>query len=181
MAKTTLKNDFDLSSHDGGTAGLKLGGVLVTATAAEINGVADVGSRVVNVGDNTAYTVLAANSGKVHTIPNLTADLTITLPTPAAGLEYVFIYAGVAADAQDWQLDTGSDTNFYLGGVVHLDTDAGSGGDEVVPVAGDGNSNSKLNVLVPDVGTRVELVCDGTNWILTGQVVGATAPTFADQ
>ena len=37
MAKTTLRNDFDLSSHDGATEGLKLGGVLVTSTAAEIN------------------------------------------------------------------------------------------------------------------------------------------------
>lgn len=194
MAKTTLKNDLDLSSHDGSSAGLKLGGTLVTATAAElnildgvtataaeINAAADVGSRVVDIGDNTTYTVLAANSGKIHTLPNLTADITITLPTPAAGLEYVFIYAGVAADAQDWLFDTGSDTNFYLGGLVHLDTDAGSAGDEVVPIAGDGNSNSKLSVLVPDVGTRVEMVCDGTNWILTGQVVGATVPAFADQ
>jgi hypothetical protein len=96
-------------------------------------------------------------------------------------LAYTFRYSGVAADAQDWIIDTGSDTNFYLGGVVHLDTDAGLGGDEIVPVAGDGNSNSKLTVLVPDVGTEVSMICDGTNWHLTGRVVGATAPTFADQ
>lgn len=139
------------------------------------------GSGVVSVTDATTYTVTAANSGKTHFIPNLTADITISLPTAAAGLRYEFIYAGVAADAQDWAIDTGSNTNFYLGGLAHLDTDAGSGGDEVVPVAGDGNSNSIVNVLVPDVGTRVLVVCDGTNWVLSGQVVGATAPTFADQ
>ena len=51
---------------------------------------------------------------------------------------------------------------------------------ETEPVC-DGNSNSIVNVLVPDVGTRVLVVCDGTNWVLSGQVVGATAPTFADQ
>lgn len=140
-----------------------------------------IGSQVVAIPDAATYTVLAANSGKVHTIPNLTADTVITLPTPANGLQYEFIYAGVAADAQDWALDTGSNTNFYLGGVVHLDTDAGSAGDEVVPVAGDGNSNSILNVLVPDVGTCVRLICDGTNWIASGKVVSATAPTYADQ
>ena len=155
--------------------------VTVTATAAEINAAADVSAKHVDIGDNTTYTVLAANSGKTHTLPNLTADITISLPTASAGLEYTFVYAGVAADAQDWIIDTGADANFYLGGLVHLDTDAGSAGDEVVPIAGDGNSNSKLSVLVPDVGTRVHMICDGTSWILSGQVVGATVPSFADQ
>lgn len=140
-----------------------------------------IGTQIVSVPDAATYTVLAANSGKPHYIPNLTADTTLSLPTAASGLDFTFIYAGVAADAQDWAIDTGSDTNFYLGGVVHLDTDAGSAGDEVVPVAGDGNSNSILNVLVPHVGTSVRVTCDGTNWILSGSVVGATAPTFADQ
>lgn len=139
------------------------------------------GGGVVSVTDAATYTVTAANSGKTHFIPDLTQDITISLPTAAANLRYEFVYAGVAADASDWAIDTGSNTNFYLGGVAHLDTDAGSAGDEIVPVAGDGNSNSILNVLVPDVGTRVLAVCDGTNWVLSGQVVGATAPTFADQ
>ncbi len=153
----------------------------VDATAAEINAAADVSARVVEVPDAATYTVLAANSGKTHILPNLTADITIALPAVADGLEYSFWYGGVAADAQDWALDTGSDTNYYVGGVAHLDTDAGSAGDEVVPVAGDGNSNSILNVLVPGPGTRVDLACNGTLWYVNGVVVGATAPTFADQ
>lgn len=153
----------------------------VTATAAEINAAADVSGRVIAIPDAATYTVLAANSGKVHTLPNLTADIVITLPAVSAGLEYTFVYAGVAADVQDWQFDTGSDTNFYLGGLVHMDTDAGSAGDEIVPVAPDGDSNSKANILVPDVSTKVSMVCDGTNWILDGTVVSATAPTYADQ
>lgn len=139
------------------------------------------GGGVVSVTDAASYTVLAANSGKTHFVPDLTQDAVFALPTPAAGLRYEFIYAGVAADAHDWAIDTGSNTNFFLGGVAHLDTDAGSAGDEVVPVAGNGSSNSILNVLVPDVGTRVLVVCDGTNWVVSGQVVGATAPTYADQ
>ena len=153
----------------------------ITSTAAEINAAADVSARLVDIGDNTTYTVLAANSGKPHVLPDLTADITITMPAVASGLEYTFLYYGIAADAHDWIIDTGADANFYLGGLAHLDTDAGSGGDEVVPVPPDGNSNSKLSVLVPDVGTRVTLLCDGTSWILSGYVVGATAPTYADQ
>lgn len=153
----------------------------VTATAAEINAAADVSGRIVNVTDAASYTVLAANSGKPHMLPDFTASCTLALPTAASGLEYEFYYKGVAADAQNWVINTGSNTNFFLGGLVHLDTDAGAAGDEVVPIAGDGNSNSKLTVVTPDVGTRVKVICDGTNWILSGFVVSATVPSFADQ
>ena len=133
-------------------------------------------SRHVDIGDNTAYTVLAENSGKVHTIPDLTGDLTISLPTPAAGLYYEFWYAGVAADAQDWAIDTGSNTNFLLGGLLQVD-DAPAA-DSAAP---NGSSNSIVNVLTPEPGTVVKLACDGTNWILSGTVASANAPTFADQ
>jgi hypothetical protein len=134
------------------------------------------------VADAATYTVDAANSGLTHYLPNLTADITISLPDPAAGLWFEFAYAGVAADAQDWIITTGSNTNYFLGGVVHLDSDADAAGDEVVAVASDGNSNSKLTVLVPNVGTRVRVEChNGVLWIASGFVVAATAPTFTDQ
>lgn len=133
------------------------------------------------IADAATYTVTAANNGKTHILPNLTASCTIALPTATAGLEYEFIYGGVAADAQNWVLDTGADANYYLGGLVHLDTDAGAAGDEIVPIAGDGNSNSKLTVVTPDVGTKVKVLCDGTNWYLNGIAVSATVPSFADQ
>lgn len=164
-----------------GGGGLEIGGTALTATMAEINSAADVSGKVVSVADAATYTVLAANSGKTHIMPNLTASCTISLPTASAGLEYKFIYGAVAADAQNWVIDTGSDTNFYLGGLVHLDTDAGSAGDEVVSAVGDGDSNSKLTVVTPDAGTEVSLICDGTNWYLSGVVNSASIPTFADQ
>lgn len=136
----------------------------------------------VTIADAATYTVLAKNSGLTHWLPNLTADITITPPSPKAGLWFEFAYAGAAADAQDWIINTGSDTNYFKGGVVHLDTDSDAAGDEVVAVASDGNSNSKLTVNVPNVGTWVRIECaDGTTWNVTGYVVAATAPAFADQ
>jgi hypothetical protein len=138
-------------------------------------------SNYVVVPDAATYTLLAANTGKVHIMPNLTADCTITMPAEKAGLSFEFIYGGVAADAQDWIFDTGSNTNYYLGGLVHLDTDANSAGDEAVPVYPDGNSNSKLTVNVPEAGTSVKFICNGTLWYVNGQAVAATAPAFADQ
>ena len=156
-------------------------GTLLTATAAELNAAADVSAKLVSIADATTYTVLAANSGKTHVLPDLTATCTLSLPTPASGLEYRFIYKGIAADASNWVFNTLSDTNYYVGGLLHADTNAGSAGDELVPIAGDGNSNSKLTVVTPDVGTTVHMICNGTLWILSGYVVSATVPSFADQ
>ncbi len=45
-------------------------------------------SAPVTITDAATYAVLAADSGKVHIFPNLTASCTATLPTAAAGLEY---------------------------------------------------------------------------------------------
>lgn len=136
-------------------------------------------TAMVAVPDAATYTVLAANSGKIHIMPDLTADCVLSLPTAAAGLYYEFWYGGVAADAQDWQFDTGSDTNFYLGGFVELDTS----GNTVVLEAPDGDSNSIVNIFTPAPGTLVKMYCDGTNWYLNGTVHSDTADgvTWADQ
>ncbi len=131
--------------------------------------------------DAATYAALAVNSGKPHIMPNLTADCTITLPAPASGLEFEFIYGGVAADAQNWIINTASDTNYFTGGLVHLDANADAAGDEVVPIAGDGNSNSKLTVVTPNVATRVKVISNGTLWNLSGMAVSNTVPSFADQ
>ncbi len=129
------------------------------------------------ISDAATYTVKAYNAGMIHYIPDLTADCTITLPTADQGLWFEFVYAGVAADAQDWIIDTGSDTNYYIGGLLYVD-DAPAANS----VAGDGNSNSKCSVLVPEPGTRIRVECtDGTLWCLSGVVAAASAPTFADQ
>ena len=130
------------------------------------------------VSDAATYTVLADNAGLSHYIPDLSQDITITLPTPAAGLWFDFVYAGIAADAQDWLIDTGSDTNYFIGGLMFCDQD----GDALAPIAGDGNSNSKLTVLTPEPGTRIRVEStNGTTWTLSGYVLSATVPSFADQ
>lgn len=127
--------------------------------------------------DAATYTVKDYNSGITHVVPNLTADITITLPAAEAGLEYQFIFGGAAADAQDWLIDTGSNTNYFVGGLVHLL----NGTPDIETVYSDGNSNSKLTVLTPGAGTSVRIHSDGTKWYVNGHVVSATAPSFADQ
>lgn len=131
--------------------------------------------------DAATYTVKDYHSGCLHILPNLTADIVITLPTPSAGLTYRFWYGGAAADAQDWLLDTTSNTNYFVGGGVHLDEDAADA--EAASVYSDGNSNSKLTVLTPAAGTWVEIISNGTVWYVNACVVSASASAlaFADQ
>lgn len=134
----------------------------------------------VAIGDAN-YTVLAEHSGKPHLVANVSADRTFTLPAGKAGLDYEFIAQVGAADGHDWIISTGSDTRYFLGAVTHFDTDADAAGDEVVNVSPDGNSNSKLQINLPQGGTRIRMICDGTLWTVYGTVVSTTAPTFADQ
>jgi hypothetical protein len=153
----------------------------ITASAAEINARAAAASRYVNVTDAATYSVLAADSGKIHIMPNFTASCTLTLPTASAGLEYIFIGKAVAADAQDWIIKSPSATNYFIGGVSFADTDAGAGADEIhAGIYSNGSTNDFLTVVTPGAGTRIHVICDGTNWIVNGQVFSATVPAFSD-
>jgi hypothetical protein len=153
----------------------------ITATAAEINARATAASRFVNVTDAATYTVLAADSGKIHIMPDFTASCTLTLPTAAAGLEYTFIGKAVAADAQNWIIKSPSATNYFIGGVSFADTDAGAGADEIhAGIWSNGSTNDFLTIVTPGAGTRIHVICDGTNWIANGQVFSATVPAFSD-
>jgi hypothetical protein len=118
--------------------------------------------------------------GDVTTYGALTADTVITLPTSAAGLTYEFWFCSTAAEAQNAKISTGSATNCFAGGVVHLDADSGTGADEVVPVYSNGSSNDVLTLITPGAGTWVKVASSGTTWYLVGTVVSATAPTIAD-
>jgi hypothetical protein len=148
----------------------------VTATAAEITNKCDGDNSYVSTGTTASYTVLAANTGKLHTMGNIGAHQTITLPTAAAGLNYKFIFNGDADEAQNFIIDSGTNDACFIGGVQHEDTS-----DTMAPVYSDGNSNSIFTMVVPGAGTEIDILCDGTDWYIWGRVVGNTVPTFADQ
>lgn len=133
----------------------------------------------VAIPDAATYSVDKDHSGRIHFFPDLTADITVTLPEAFAGATYEFIYAGTAADVQDWTINAAATTELFKGGVVHLDTDAGAAGIEVVAVDSDNTDDDTLTVNVPFVGTHVKIVSDGDFWYVTGQVVSATAPAFS--
>jgi len=138
-------------------------------------------TAMIAVPNGASYAVLAANSGKVHIIADQGQDATLTLPAVAAGLYYEFWHGMEAADGHDWIFNTGADVNYFKGGLLFVDSDAGPVGAEVSTIAGDGNSHSKLQVNLPSTGTVVKMYCDGTNWFLNGTVFSTTIPAFADQ
>ena len=135
--------------------------------------------RPVAVTDAATYSVLAKNSGKLHAFPDLTADCTITLPTVEDGLKFEFMYAGAAADAQDWIIVTSATTELFKGGIVFHDENIGGAGIEVLAVYADFSNDDTFTILTPQVGTRVTFTSDGTSWLTNGTVISDTVPTFA--
>jgi len=132
------------------------------------------GGTPVVVTDAAAYAVLAADSGNLHVVPDVSQNTTMTLPAAAAGLNYEFIYGGAAADASN-HIFVPQATEFFIGGVTFHDAQA----DATTSVWSDGNSNDVFTLVTP--GTyRVKFVSDGTSWYVTGEITGATVCTMAD-
>ena len=136
------------------------------------------GMKVTPVALTDADTTLTAtaNGGRTNVVPAITADRTLTLPSPAAGVYFKFIYGGAAEETENLIIDTGSDTNFFIGGIIHLDSNADN-----VSVYADGNSNSILTLTDFGLFEINILGKDSTNWYIWGNQEGADAPAFTDQ
>ena len=146
-----------------------------TSTGA-ITEVTTFGDGPVSLADADVTLTNATHSGRVLLVPDGGQDNTYTLPAPIAGSVFRFVYAGGAADATDAIIVTPGNTNFFIGGVTFLDSD-----NEVSSVFSDGNSNSKIQINVPQ-GFDVTIVGkDTTYYQIFGNVTSTTAPAFADQ
>ena len=130
----------------------------------------------ITLGDENTTLTATANAGRINVVPAITGNRTLTLPSPTAGIWFRFIYGGAAEEAENLIIDTGSDTNFFIGGVVHLDSDADN-----VSVYSDGNSNSTLTLTDFGIFEINVLAKDSTNWIIWGYQQGADVPAFGDQ
>lgn len=137
-----------------------------------------IGNSPVELTDANA-SILPANSGRPHLIPNVTADRTFTLPAvaDAVGCMFSFIAEVGAADGHDWIFATAAADELYAGGVLSVDTDAGPA--TVAAVVADQSDDNALQVNLPQGGTRVDMYCDGAQWVVSGTVVSAAAPAFS--
>ena len=130
----------------------------------------------ITFGDENTTLTATANAGRVNVVPAITGNRTLTLPSPTAGVWFKFIYGGAAEEAENLIIDTGSDTNYFIGGIIHLDSNADN-----VSVYADGNSNSILTLTDFGIFEINVLAKDSTNWIIWGYQQGADAPAFTDQ
>ena len=136
------------------------------------------GLQVTPVTFSDADTTLTAtaNAGRVNVVPAITGNRTLTLPSPTAGVWCKFIYGGAAEEAENLIIDTGADANYFIGGIVHLDSNADN-----VSVYSNGSSNSVLTLTDFGIFEINVLAKDSTNWIIWGYQEGADAPAFTDQ
>jgi len=146
------------------------------ASTGTITEVITLGDGPVTLGDENTTLTNATHSGRLIVVPAISANRTITLPSPVAGAHFKFIYGGAAEETENLIFDTGADANYFIGGVVHDDSDANN-----VTIYADGNSNSKLT-LTDFGGMEINILAkDSTNWLIWGFSQGVDAPAFGDQ
>ena len=146
------------------------------ASTGTITEVITLGDGPVTLGDENTTLTNATHSGRLIVVPAITANRTITLPSPVAGAHFKFIYGGAAEEAENLIFDTGADANYFIGNIVHDDSDA-----DDVSIYADGNSNSTLTLT--DFGSmEINILAkDSTHWLIRGFSQGADAPAFAEQ
>ena len=146
------------------------------ASTGAITEVITMGDAPVALGDEDKTLDNATHSGRVLAVPALASNTTITLPAPVAGPSIKLINAGAAEEAENLIIQTPGNSNFFLGNVQHLDTNADNAG-----IYANGSSNSKLTLT--DFGSmEINIVGkDSTNYYIWGNVVSEDAPAFADQ
>tara|TARA_R110002020_G_scaffold167808_2_gene356328 strand:+ start:4707 stop:5177 length:471 start_codon:yes stop_codon:yes gene_type:complete len=141
----------------------------------------DVGSCVYAAAD---ITLLSSQAGGTVIMADSAAK-TIKLPTDVVnGMTFDFAYVAAAAEGHDITIDTQSDTNYFVGGLSILDTDATTDGTEaLVPILPNGSSNSKAALKTVDNGTWFRCVNYNNVWYMYGQICSATATAvvYADQ
>ena len=146
------------------------------ASTGAITEIMTMGDAPVALADENKTLDAATHSGRTLVVAALAANRTITLPAPVAGQSYKLIYGGAAEEAENLILLTPGNSNFFLGGIVHLDSNADN-----VSVYSNGSSNSSLTLT--DFGVfEINVVAkDSTNYYIWGYQEGADVPAFADQ
>ena len=128
---------------------------------------------------NDAAQTLAASTHSHRTIivPDTGADRIYTLPTPAAGVSFHFVYGGAAADATGITIKTANNTMFFKGSVTHHDTD--QTGQTSAAVFANGTDEFTFACdLVQALDLRIVGI-SATLSVISGSSTGATPCTFA--
>jgi len=134
----------------------------------------------VSLADADVTLTEATHAGRLLIGNDLTADRTLTLPTPIAGMQFRIVGPNIASageDGHDLIISAGTGNSIYFQGqVTFLDID----GDAVSVVGSDGDSNETLQINVPGHYDITLVGVSATIWRVSGFVSSDTAPAFAD-
>ena len=146
------------------------------STTGAITEIITMGDAPVALGDENKTLDAATHSGRTLVVPAIGSNRTITLPAPVAGQTYKLIYGGAAEESENLIIVTPGNTNFFIGCIVHLDSNADN-----TSIYSNGSSNSQLTLT--DFGCfEINIVAkDSTNYFIWGYAESADAPAFANQ
>ena len=134
----------------------------------------------VSLADAAVTLTEATHAGRLLIGNDLTADRTMTLPTPIAGMTFRFVGPNIASageDGHDLIISAGTGNSIYFQGqVTFLDID----GNAISVVGSDGDSNETLQINVPGHYDITLVGVSATIWRVSGFVSSDTAPTFAE-
>ena len=134
----------------------------------------------VSLADAAVTLTEATHAGRLLIGNDLTADRTMTLPTPIAGMTFRFVGPNIASGAEDGHdliISAGTGNSIYFQGqVTFLDID----GNAISVVGSDGDSNETLQINVPGHYDITIVGVSATIWRISGFVASDTAPAFAD-
>jgi hypothetical protein len=134
----------------------------------------------VSLADADVTLTEATHAGRLLIGNDLTADRTLTLPTPIAGMQFRIVGPNIASageDGHDLIISAGTGNSIYFQGqVTFLDID----GDANSVVGSDGDSNETLQINVPGHYDITLVGVSATIWRVSGFVSSDTAPAFAD-
>ena len=176
-ASKTWSSDASLDTimPTGGLLTVQSGGAITLSAGSTLTKSGAVIQAPVFVADATPYSVLAADSGKLHIILEQTSSITLNLPVIAAGLSYKFVMGGVATEAQNWVI-VATTPSFYNGGIAW--TDLNDAESNLAVVYANGTSHLTLTVTTPAAGTVIEIYSNGTEWFVHSTVISDSTPAF---
>ena len=130
--------------------------------------------------DTAAESISAEDAGKLIVIPNVGQDSVYSLPTPEVGLHFHIVgFGALAADGHDVSFHTNTlNTDFFHGAIVHHDTN--QTGQTTSVVYGDGDSNDKIKLDIPQFFDINFLGKSSTSWYVWGHSASDTVISIGD-
>lgn len=132
----------------------------VTATAAELNAIADVSARLVDL-DATALTITAALHGdKIVTLSHTAAASTVTLPA-ATGTGNVYTFIVAAVNTNNHVIQVANATDEFAGVLLQTDTDTSDALASYPALAADNFDTITLNGTTTGgaaIGDKIEII-----------------------